>query len=34
MEAEELLIDEAGEGDLVEHLHGDIIGLLVVLAEA
>ena len=34
MDAEELLVDEAGEGDLVEELHGEVVGLLVVLADA
>jgi hypothetical protein len=34
VEAEELLVDEAGERDIVEHLHGEVVGLLVVLVEA
>jgi hypothetical protein len=34
VDAEEFLVDEAGEGELVEHLHGDIVGLLAVLADA
>ncbi len=34
MYAEELLIDEAGKRDLVEHFHCDLVGLLAVLAQA
>jgi hypothetical protein len=34
VEAEELLVDEAGERDIVEHLHGEVVGLLVVFVEA
>ena len=34
MEEEELAVDEAGEGKAVEHVHGDVVGLLAVLAEA
>ena len=33
MDAEELLVDEAGQWDRVEHLHDEIVGLLVVLAQ-
>ena len=32
--AEELLIDETGQGYGVEHLHGLLIGLLTVLSDA
>lgn len=34
MEAQELLIDEAGKGDVIEHLHRQVVRLLVVLVEA
>ena len=33
MDTEELLVEEAGQGELVEHLHGEVVGLLIVLAE-
>lgn len=33
MHAEKLLVDEAGDGYHVEHVHGEIVGLLVVLVE-
>lgn len=34
MEEEELAIDETGQRQAVEHIHRDVISLLVVLAQA
>jgi hypothetical protein len=34
VQAKELLIDEAGKGDIIEHLHRQVVSLLVVLAQA
>jgi hypothetical protein len=31
---EELAVDETGQWEAVEHIHGEVIGLLVVLAKA
>jgi len=34
VQEQKLAVDEAGEGKAVEHVHGEVIGFLAVLAEA